>query len=124
MNKQQTELNKLRMLLNAIDTKDETKAPDFVQELKDIAFKVVIENPGIKRPEWIDILMSEYPGEIIDAYGPTFSHVHTQLTMLWDSFYIDPITEDRNTFAQWSVYLNKHPEESNKYFNQMNYESS
>lgn len=48
---QQRELNKLNMLLNALDSLEDEDAPDFVEELQDCAWNIVKENPGIDRSE-------------------------------------------------------------------------
>ena len=110
MDKSQTELNKLRMLLNAIDATEEKEAPDFIKELKDAAWNVVKENPGINRPEWIDTLILQYPAEVVDAYGSNPYEVHRLLTDLWGMEYTDPETKEWNSFAGWSEHFATNPD--------------
>ena len=107
MNKPQTELNKLRILLNAIDATEEKEAPDFIQELKEIAWSVLVENPGIKRTDWIDILIRQYPGEVIDAFGPNLHYTYNALSDLWDDNYECIALQEQMSYAQWSKYIAK-----------------
>ncbi|MBD5219515.1 MAG: hypothetical protein HDS72_04630 [Bacteroidales bacterium] len=57
--------------------------PDFLQELKDCAWNVVMENPGIDMAEWMDELLSQYPAEVVDALGTDATEVHHALNELW-----------------------------------------
>ena len=105
MTKDQTELKKLRILLNAINATEDEEAPDFVQELKNAAWNVLKENPGIDCPEWIDILIRQYPTEVVDAFGSNPPEVHHQLTDLWEMEYTDNRTGDWHSFAEWAEYF-------------------
>lgn len=106
MDKEQLQLNKLNMLMTAIEAiKDEEDAPDFVEELKDCAWNIVRENPGIDRSEWIDQLIRQYPSEVVDAFGVNPPEVYHELTDLWEMEYTDPETGEWNSFAGWSEYF-------------------
>lgn len=74
------ELNQLRSVVNMID-EDE---PDFFADLKDAAWNVLHENPGIDMDEWMKVLMRQYPAEIVDALGPHEAKVYERLTVLWE----------------------------------------
>lgn len=106
-----TDIDKLKILLDAIDmTEIEEQTPDFIQELKDCAWNVVRENPGIDRSDWIDTLIRQYPCEVVDAYGTNPPEVYHELSDLWEMEYTDPETGEWNTFAGWSDYLANDPD--------------
>ena len=65
-------------------------APDFLQELKDCAWNVVMENPGIDMTEWMDALLRQYPAEVVDALGTNATVVHHALTFYWNEVYTNP----------------------------------
>lgn len=65
----------------------EEEAPDFVEELKACAFNIVRENPGIDRSGWIDLLIQQYPSEVVDAYGTNPGEVYHDLSDLWEMEY-------------------------------------
>lgn len=88
----------------------EEDAPDFVGELKDCAWMIVKENPGINRSEWIDELIRHYPTEVVDAYGTNPQEVYQELSDLWDMEYTDPETREWNSFAGWSEYFATDPD--------------
>lgn len=105
------ELNKLRILANAIEAVEaEEDAPNFVEELKACAYNIVRENPGIDRSEWIDELIRQYPSEVVDAYGTNSPEVYEELSDLWEMEYTDPETHEWNSFAGWSEYLATDPD--------------
>lgn len=108
---EKVKLNKLDMPLTAMETVDaEEDAPDFVEELKTCAYNIVRENPGIDRSEWIDKLISQYPSEVVDAYGINPLEVFHDLADLWEMEYTDPETGEWNSFAGWSEYLVTDPD--------------
>lgn len=80
-------------------------APDFLQEVKDAAWNIVRENPGIDHSEWIDILIRQYPAEVVDAFGTNPPEVYHELSDLWEMEYTDPETGEWNSFAGWSEYF-------------------
>lgn len=86
------------------------EAPDFVQELKDAAWHIVRENPGIERSEWIDTLIRQYPCEVVDACGTNPPEVFHALSDLWEMEYTDPATGEWNSFAGWSEYFASDPD--------------
>lgn len=101
-----TDTDKLNIFFDDLDmTETQEAAPDFIQELKDCAWNIIQENPGIDRSGWIDILIRQYPCEVVDAYGTNPPEVYHQLSDLWETEYTDPDTGDWNTFAGWSVQL-------------------
>ena len=111
MNDDQRQLEKLDMLMSAMETVEaEDEAPDFIQELKDAAWNIVRENPGIDRSEWIDKLIRQYPSEVVDAYGTNPPEVFHALSDLWEMEYTDPETGNYDSFAGWSEYFATDPD--------------
>ena len=107
----ETDTDKLQLLLDAIDMSEtDNLAPDFIGELKDCAWNILRENPGIDRAEWIDTIIRQYPCEVVDAYGTNPPEVYHELSDLWEMEYTDPDTGEWNTFAGWSDYLANDPD--------------
>lgn len=102
MKDEQRELEKLRMLFNAVQSLDEEE-PDFYGELKQCAWNVLHENPGTDMDEWIDILMRQYPTEVVDAIGSHPAETYASLCEMWQDEYTDPETGECNTFWQWAM---------------------
>mgnify|MGYP001030978232 CR=1 FL=1 len=62
------ELNKLRILLNAIESLDQKEdEPDFYGILKECAWNILHENPGTEFGDWVMMLIEQYPTEVVDA---------------------------------------------------------
>lgn len=76
--------------------------PGFYGELKPCAWNVLHENPGIDMDEWIDILMRQYPTEVVDAIGSHPAETYASLCEMWQDEYTDPETGECNTFWQWA----------------------
>ena len=89
---------------------EDEDAPDFLQEVKEAAWNIVRENPGIDRSEWMNMLLRQYPSEVVDAYGTNPREVFHDLSDLWELEYTDPDTGDWNSFADWSDYFQNHEE--------------
>lgn len=83
---------------------------DLLQELRDAAWNIVKENPGIERQDWIDTLIRQYPAEVVDAYGTDPWEVNHSLSDLWEMEYTDPDTGEWNSFAEWSEYFATDPD--------------
>lgn len=66
-------------------------APDFVEELRECAWNVALENPGIDRDGWIDRLLRQYPSEVVDAFGVDADEVSRRLDDLWESEFAKPV---------------------------------
>lgn len=81
-------------------------SPDFFQELKEAAWNVLHENPGCEYGDWVNILVEQYPAEIVDALGANPPEVFAALSDLWDcDDYTDEDTDECHTFAEWSEYF-------------------
>lgn len=105
MTKEDIELNKLRILVNAIDSvaEEEEDEPDFYAELKMAAWNILHENPGIDFGDWQVRLIEQYPTEVVDAIGSHPAEVYATLTDMWDcEDYEDTETEECHTYAEWA----------------------
>ena len=105
MTDEQRELDKLEMLWNDIESLDED-APDFYEELKECAWNILHENPGSEFGDWQELLIEQYPAEVVDALGADPHDVFPALSDLWDSNdYTDEDTGECHTFAEWAEYF-------------------
>lgn len=102
---EQQELDKLRLLFNAVQSLDEEE-PDFYDELKQCAWNILHENPGYGFDEWVQTLMEQYPSEIVDAIGSHPAETYASLADMWDSEdYEDEDTGECHAFKDWAEYF-------------------
>ena len=102
MTKEEKDLDKLRILFNAVQSIEEDE-PDFFGEVKQCAWNVLHENPGIDMDEWIDLLMRQYPSEVVDAIGSHPAEAYASLSEMWDfDEYKDTETGESHTFREWA----------------------
>ena len=105
MTDEQRELDKLRFLMNAVNSLQEDE-PDFYADLKDAAWNVLHDNPGYGFDEWVQTLMEQYPSEIVDAIGSHPAETYQSLSDMWESDdYEDEETGECHTFSQWSEFF-------------------
>lgn len=105
MNSEQQELDKLRILFNAVQSIDEEE-PDFYEELKQCAWNVLHENPGYGFDEWVQTLMEQYPSEVVDAIGSHPAETYASLADMWDAEdYEDMETGECHAFKDWAEYF-------------------
>ena len=99
------ELDKLRILLNAVEAMEE-EDPDFFAELKEAAWNVLHENPGFGFDEWVQTLMEQYPGEVVDAIGSHPDETYASLADMWETEdYEDETTGECHSFKNWAEYF-------------------
>lgn len=89
-------------LVETLDNMLDEEEPDFYGELKQCAWNVLHENPGMDMDEWLEILMRQYPTEVVDAIGSHPAETYASLCELWLDEYTDPETGECNTFWQWA----------------------
>lgn len=108
------DLTKLKMLMNAInEVKEEENQEeelddkvDFYTELKEAAWNILHENPGIDFGDWQDMLIEQYPTEVVDALGTNPFDVFAELSDWWDTVdYADGVLEIPYTFRDWAEYF-------------------
>ena len=73
-----------------------------MEELKDVAFEVLILHYGVDKKGWINILCSQYKTEIVDVYGPDDRAARDGLSELWTTTYNDRYSGISRTFEEWS----------------------
>ena len=56
---------------------------EFKQNLIEAAENVINENPGADFPRWCELLMRQYPAEVVDALGADERTVEVRLKKLW-----------------------------------------
>lgn len=92
----------MALLAKALDEMLDDKKTDFYGELKQCAWNVLHENPGMDMDEWLEILMRQYPTEVVDAIGSHPAETYASLCELWDVEYTDSETGECRTFRQWA----------------------
>lgn len=96
------QLEKLRIMLNAVEDAE----PDFLADLKDAAWNILHENPGYGFDEWVQTLIDQYPGEVVDALGSNPAEAYASLSDLWDAGdYEDADTGECHSFKDWAEYF-------------------
>lgn len=73
-----------------------------MEELKDVAFEVLILHYGVDKKGWINILCSQYKTEVVDVYGPDDRAAREGLAELWTTTYNDRYSGISRTFEEWS----------------------
>lgn len=108
------DLKKLEMVWHAFnEVKDEENQEeefdeevDFYAELKEAAWNILHENPGTDFGGWQDMLIEQYPTEVVDALGTNPPEVFAELSDWWGSMgYDDGITDFCYTFRDWAEYF-------------------
>lgn len=104
------DLTKMKMLMNAINEVKEDEElddeVDFYEELKEAAWNILHENPGTDFGDWQDMLIEQYPTEVVDALGTNPLDVFAELSDWWNSMgYDDDITDVCYTFRDWAEYF-------------------
>ncbi len=100
------EIEKLAMLMNAINKIEHEDATDFNAELKEAAWNILHENPGTDFGSWQEMLVEQYPTEVVDALGTNPPEVFAELSDWWDCMdYDDGILEIPYTFHDWAEYF-------------------
>lgn len=107
------DLKKLNMLMNAFNEvkaeenqEEEEEAPDFYADLKEAAWNILHENPGIDFGDWQMMLIEQYPTEVVDALGTNPPEVFAELSDWWDCMdYDDGVMEIPHTFREWAEYF-------------------
>lgn len=78
------------------------KKTALLEELKDVAFEVLILHYGVDKKGWINILCSQYKTEVVDVFGPDDCAARDGLSELWTTTYNDRYSGISRTFEEWS----------------------
>ena len=74
-----------------------------LEQIKDTAFRILIENPGTEKPDWTRSLVEQCGELLIDAYGTDPHTIVASLDDLWESPYLDPRTGLEKSFSAWAL---------------------
>lgn len=75
---------------------------DALDELKASAFEALLLNPGSEFGDWQQILIEDYPSEVVDAYGCDPDDAVSSLSDLWETPYNDTASGLEYTFETWA----------------------
>lgn len=79
---------------------------EFNAELKEAAWNILHENPGSEFGDWQDLLIEQYPTEVVDALGTNPPEVYAQLSDWWETMdYDDGVLETSYSFRDWAEYF-------------------
>ena len=79
---------------------------EFNAELKEAAWNILHENPGTDFGDWQDMLIEQYPTEVVDALGTNPPEVYAQLSDWWETMdYDDGVLETSYSFRDWAEYF-------------------
>jgi len=79
---------------------------EFNAELKEAVWNILHENPGSDFGDWQDMLIEQYPTEVVDALGTNPPEVYAELSDWWESMgYDDGVTDLCYTFRDWAEYF-------------------
>lgn len=107
-------MTKLMLLMNAVNKLKEEESQeeelsdevDFYAELKEAAWNILHENPSTDFGSWQEMLVEQYPTEVVDALGANPPEVFAELSDWWDCMdYDDGILEIPYTFRDWAEYF-------------------
>lgn len=73
-----------------------------LDELKVVAFEVLLATPGCGQNDWTQILVDQYGSKVVDTFGDNPEDAYTSLEDLWDSPYRDPNSGLEYTFNTWA----------------------
>lgn len=98
------ELEKLKLLMNAMRSNDMMEPLEWEQELREGAWLLLHNEPGLDREEWKRELISQYPTEIVDTFGTDPAEVYATMDDWWESkTYKDENTGLCETYQGWSL---------------------
>lgn len=107
------DLKKLEMVWQAFNEVEEENQEeeldeevDFYAELKEAAWNILHENPGTDFGDWQQMLIEQYPTEVVDALGTNPPEVYAELSDWWNCMdYDDGVLEIPYTFCDWAEYF-------------------
>ena len=98
------ELEKLKLLMNAMRSNDMMEPLEWEQELREGAWLLLHNKPGLDREEWKRELISQYPTEVVDTFGTDPAEAYATMDNWWESeTYKDENTGLCETYQGWSL---------------------
>ena len=108
MNKSKYDVSDEEMasLIEGLDEMLCESEPDFYVELRDAAWNILHENPGSEFGDWRNMLIEQFPSELVDAFGSDPEEVYARLADWWESEdYEDENTGMNERFRDWAEYF-------------------
>ena len=87
---------------------------DFLDELRNAAFEVLLLHPASTRETWVQTLMEQYPAEVTDALGTDIKQTRERLIKMWGEDYTDTAGVTRS-YAEWAAILATEEDINNYY---------
>lgn len=75
---------------------------EFLNELRNAAFEVLLLHPATTRETWVQTLMEQYAMEVTDAIGTDEEKTRERLKKMWNDTYTDTAGETRS-YADWAA---------------------
>lgn len=98
------ELEKLKLLMHAMRSNGMMEPLEWEQELREGAWLILHNEPGLDREEWRQELISQYPTEVVDTFGTDPAHAYATMDGWWESeTYEDENTGLCETYQGWSL---------------------
>lgn len=98
------ELEKLKLLMNAMHSNGMMEPLEWEQELREGAWLILHNESGLDREEWKRELISQYPTEIVDTFGTDPAEAYATMDDWWESeTYKDENTGLCETYQGWSL---------------------
>lgn len=86
----------------------EDNIESLMDELKAVAFEILLLNPGSEYGDWEYQLIHNYHTEVIDVYGNDPEEVYSSLRNLWEDDYCDTASDLTRTFKEWAqIFCNE-----------------
>ena len=93
-------------LVEALDELLEGEESNFYGILKECAWNILHENPGTDFGDWMNMLIEQYPTEVVDAIGSHPAETYASLADMWDcDDYEDEATGECHSFKDWAEYF-------------------
>ncbi len=101
------DLEKLVMLMRAMD--DTAEAPEWEQELREGAWLILHNEPGLSFEQWRQELLEQYPTEVVDTFGPDPDEAYKIIAQWWETEqYEDRNTHMRKAYKDWAeIFANE-----------------
>lgn len=100
MSDRDIEASKLDILMRAVI--EEGQTDETLDELKAVAFEVLLLHPGCEHNDWVNLLVEQYGMELTDAYGTDPAEVYSSLDELWESPYLDKASGLEYAYKTWA----------------------
>lgn len=78
--------------------------PEWEEELRQGAWDILHDEPGMEFEQWKRELLTQYPAEVVDTFGTEPHEVFAMMDVWWRSEeYEDERTGTRQTYSDWAT---------------------